>query len=184
MALWIHELRGVKERSAGVALVPARVYSAAFGASSVNIAVREEHIAFCAEKLLGRMLGDESVLVKLGENPLGYFGTFLVGCAPELVERDVEPLVYVLVDCIIVVAKLAGSLFLLQRLCLSCSSIFVNTADVHGLISARAAETREHVRRKHLNQVSKMGNIVHIGQRRCNQPFCFDIFHFSHNTTL
>jgi hypothetical protein len=57
------------------------------------------------------MLFYKAVFIQIIKNRLGYFGTFLVRSAAEFVKGNVEPVVNILVDLVIIVAKLAWSFF-------------------------------------------------------------------------
>ena len=74
-------------------------------------------------------------------------------------------------DRMVVVAELAGAHVLLQCAGLGCGAILVGTADIQGLIALGTAEACEHVRGKYLQQVPKVGNVVHVRQSRGNQSF-------------
>ena len=82
------------------------------------------------------MLFYKAVFIQIIKNRLGYFGTFLVRSAAEFVKGNVEPVVNILVDLVIIVAKLAWSFFVLQGFCFSCSSVFVSSANIHRFVTA------------------------------------------------
>ena len=70
------------------------------------------------------------VLVALAEDILGDLGLPLGGCAAEVVEVAVEPLIDALVDREVVVADLLRGLTLLKGLGVSGRTVFVGAAHV------------------------------------------------------
>ena len=82
------------------------------------------------------MLFYKAVFVQIIKNRLGYFGTFLVRSAAEFVKGNVEPVVNILVDLVIIVAKLAWSFFVLQSFCFSRSSVFVSSSNIHRFVTS------------------------------------------------
>ena len=63
---------------------------------------------------------------------------------------------------VIIVAELAGCLSFLKGTCLGGGSVFVGSANIKGLVTTAAAESREHVGTEYLNEISQMGNIVNV----------------------
>lgn len=72
--------------------------------------------------LLGGDLLEVAVFPDLQEHVLNDLGVFLGGCAAEVVELDLEPVVYVLVDYVELVDELLGSDAFLEGLCLCCGA--------------------------------------------------------------
>ena len=91
------------------------------------------------------------------------------GGAAKMVEGDVEPAVDVAVHGMIAVAQLARGDAFLQRLCLGCGAVFIRAADVERLVTGKPAIASEHIRGKHLDEVSQVGDVVHVGQRGSDQ---------------
>ena len=118
-------------------------------------------------------------LVDFVEDVLDDLGLQRGAGAPEVVERDVEPLVDVAVDGVVAVAELARAHPLLQRPRLGGRAVFVGAADVEGLIPLGAAESGKYIGREHLGKVAEVGDVVHIGERAGDQS----LFHTAHDSS-
>ena len=115
------------------------------------------------------MLGNQTRLVQIIEQPLCDFGALVVGGTAELVKIDMEPVVDFCMLCKIIVAEFPWSLLFLQSSGLGGSTILISTADIEGVITPKPAEPCKNITGKHLDKVSQMRNIVYIRQCRCYQ---------------
>ena len=83
--------------------------------------------------------------MKLVEDVLGYLGLPVGRGAAEVVEVAVEPVVYLLVDLVIVVTDLLRSLALFESLDLGGCAVLVCAANVEGIVAHEAAVPGEDV---------------------------------------
>ena len=114
------------------------------------------------EKLLVHMLVNQAGLVQVIKKSLSNFCTLLVRSASEFIKIDVEPFIDFCVLAIVVITQRARFSLLLKRLSLSCSTVFINTANVKSIIPAVTAETCKNISRKRLNDISQMWNIIYV----------------------
>ncbi len=128
-----------------LALVASCVFVTAVRACSSDVAVCKEAFAFRTEKLLNGVFLYEAAVIKGFEKALYDFCLLRRRCASEIVEVDAEPVVYILVDCVIVIAEFTWFLVLFKSFCLGSGSVFIGSADIQCVISAAAAETCENV---------------------------------------
>jgi hypothetical protein len=163
-ALRLLEFHGIEEFAAFFALVPARALVAADRADTDDIAVREKAAVFFAVELFYGLRLNEPRRVEIAEDRLRYLGMAGVGGSAELVEGDAEPVVNIAMNLVVMIAEFARSHALFEGFGFGRGPVFVGGADVERLVAAQAAEARENIGRKHLDQVSEVRNIVHIRQ--------------------
>jgi hypothetical protein len=106
LAAGVDEVEGIEEVTTLVALVSTGIVVVAAGAFTLNITISQERAVLLAERLLGGALAKESVVIEALEDGLGDLGVLLGRGAAEVIESDVEPLVNLLVDLVILCAKL------------------------------------------------------------------------------
>mmetsp|Transcript_24631 Transcript_24631/g.66990 ORF Transcript_24631/g.66990 Transcript_24631/m.66990 type:complete len:386 (+) Transcript_24631:1586-2743(+) len=163
----VDELRGVEQLAALVALVAARVVVATVRAGARDESVSEELTERFRVELLCGLLEEETALVAVHEDGLRDLRLVGRGCAPEVVELDVEPLVHLRVDGVVLVADLLGGEAFRQRLDLGGGAVLVRAAHVDHVGATLAHVARVHIRREHApDDVAQVRHVVHVGQRR------------------
>lgn len=166
----VYQLVSVKQFTAAVALVALGVRVVAEVALTEDEAVGQEALALQAELLIDDLLVSVLIVDALGEDVLGDLGLPLGSGAAEVIEVTVEPLIDALVDGEVVIADLFRSLTLLKGLGLSRCTVLVSTAHIQGVVAGEAAIASEHISGEDAtDDVTQMGYIVHIGQRRGNE---------------
>jgi Co/Zn/Cd efflux system component len=106
LAAGVDEVEGIEEVTTLVALVTACIVVVAAGAFTLNVTISQEGAVLLTEGLLGGALVKESIFMEALEDSLGDLGVVLGRGAAEVIESDVEPLVNLLVDLVILCAKL------------------------------------------------------------------------------
>ena len=88
------------------------------------------------------------------------------GCAAELVEVDVEPVVHLAVDRVVLVADLTGSHVVRLRTRLRGCAILVRAADEQRVQTAFTAVARVRVGAQHTaDEVAQVRHVVHVRKR-------------------
>lgn len=139
LALGVLQVDRVDDVLARVALVAACARRAAVGTRALDETVGEEAVAVLAEELLDGVGADVAVVVELPEDLLRDLGLLLGRGATEAVERDVEPLVNLLVQLVVLLADFLGSGLLGDSLLLGRRSVLVSSADVQCIVAALLA---------------------------------------------
>jgi len=171
----LHQLRRLQQLAAILALVATGSLVAAGGTGAPHVAVGEEPSAGIAVELLDGLVRDVAVLLEVEEYGLCDGRMLRRRCAAELVEGYAEPGIDVAVQDVEPVAEFAGAYALLLGLGFGGRAVLVGSADVEGVVSPRSAEAREHVSRKHLDEIPEMGDIIDVGQCRSDES----AFHIS-----
>jgi hypothetical protein len=155
----------VKELAAVFTLVPARVCGAAVGTETPDIAVCEKTAAVLAVELFNFAFHNKASFIQFFENVLGNLGVYLCRSASESIKGNMKPAVNIIVDCEITITEFPGTYAFLGGPGFSGGTVFIGATHIQGLATAESAKTGKHVGGKNLDQVSQMGDIVHIGQR-------------------
>jgi hypothetical protein len=94
---------------------------------------------------------------------LSDFGLPLGGGTAKFIEIAIEPVIYLFVNDMIVVAYFLGSLLFLEGLDLGGRAILVRAAHVQRVVAHEAAVAREDVRTQHTpNDVTQVRHVVHV----------------------
>ncbi len=94
---------------------------------------------------------------------LSDFGLPLGGGAAELIEIAIEPVIYLFVNNMIVIAYFLGSLLFLEGLDLSGRAVLVRAAHVQRVVAHEAAVAGEDVRTQHApDDVTQVRHVVHV----------------------
>ena len=147
--LWVNQLGGIQEFPALVTLVTTGVMKAAQGECAGHEAIGKEHLLLHIVELLDGLFIAEFPVLKLIEDILSDLDLPLGGGAAELIKVAVEPLIYLFVDRVVVVADLLRRLALLQGLDLGGRPVLVRPAHVQRVVAHQPAIAREEVRREH-----------------------------------
>jgi len=170
----LDELDGVDKLTTAVALISLGIMVMAHGALTANEAISQEAFTLEAILLVNHLLEGVSVLVKGIEDVLSNLGLLGSGSSSELVEVTVEPLVDISVDGVVVIANLLRGLAFLHRLSLSGGSIFISSANVHGVMASKSRESGIHVGREHASDnVSQMRHVVNVGECTSDEDVSF-----------
>mmetsp|Transcript_5298 Transcript_5298/g.12131 ORF Transcript_5298/g.12131 Transcript_5298/m.12131 type:complete len:206 (-) Transcript_5298:529-1146(-) len=179
----LNQLHSVEKLATLVTLVATSISvpAASHRARALHIAIRQEALACSAVQLLHAVTDNSTLLLQRPENFLADFSLLVSRGPAERIEAATEPLVDVGVDQVVLGANLRGGCFLLERLGLCRSPVFVGATHVHCVDSTRAAIPGIHISAEHTaNNIPKMGNVVDIGQRARDEDIAltFDRQHF------
>ena len=175
----VEKLRWLKKGLAGIALVASCVCRATVRTCPLHEPICKESLAVRAVELLGLLLCYVSGIVHGLEYVLYDLSLLWSRSPSKIVERYIEPFVYLFMDCVVMVAKLPWRHSFLGGPCLGRRAVFVRTAHIQGLIASKSAKTCKDIRRENLREVSKMRDIVHI--RQCA---CYESFLLCHNAVM
>ena len=156
------QFRRLKQLSAAFTLVPARIGISALWARTAHIPVGKKTLTAWAIQLPRRMLRDITVFIEAEKNILRNIRLLRRRGTPKMVEGNMKPTVYILMQRMIIVAKFAGSFMLLLRLRFGRRAVFIGAAHIKRLVAAASAKTRKNIGGKYLNEISKMRDIVYI----------------------
>ena len=84
---------------------------------------------------------DFSFLLNIKENFLSDLGMPVGTGSTKVIKGDIEPLINLSMNCVVKVADLPRSLFLLNSLDFSGSSIFVSSTDIQNVVSLESQES-------------------------------------------
>ena len=70
----------------------------------------------------------KAVFFNIFKNPLHNLRLLRCGGAPEVVKRNIEPMINIAVDRMVVVAQFARRFPFFEGFCFSCRTVFVSTA--------------------------------------------------------
>jgi len=130
LAAGLDKIEGIEKMTALVTLISARIVVVTPGAFTLDVTICQERAVLLTVRLLGRPLNQEAVIPEALEDGLRDLSVLLSGSAAEVVEANVEPLVYFLMDLIVLGAKLLRRHLLLQRLGFGCCTVFVRSTNV------------------------------------------------------
>lgn len=132
----LDELKWIQKLATGITLVTSGVLISALRADTLYKTIRQESLVLLAEKLGHGFLNQEIVVVEIFEDILGDLSLGIGGGTAEVVESDIKPLVNVGMQFVIFVAQFPRSAALFQSFGLSCSSIFISSANIKGVVIA------------------------------------------------
>lgn len=166
LGLWVDQVNCIEKLSTLVTLITSCVVISTERACSRHESICQESLCFSIIELLNCLFICEVViLVKSVEYVLSDLGLPLGGCATELIKVAVKPVVYLLVNDMVVVTDLLGSLLFFKSLHLGGCAVLVSTADVQSIVAHKSAVASENIGTQHTpDDVTQMGYVIHIRQ--------------------
>ncbi len=171
LAFGVYQLNGIDQLSTCVTLISLSIVclTLRIRASSIDKPISQELITSLTLQLLYLILICELILLTSLENALRDVGLLLSGCSPKVFEVTIEPLIYLLMNSIIMIAYLLTCLPFLLCFRLSCSSILISPTNIHSIMPSQSAVSGKDICREHTpNNVPKMRHIVNIRQCWCH----------------
>ena len=176
LAPGVYELSGIDQLTTLVALVAPGVRVAAVRTGPLNKPVCKELVALGAVQLVHAVLEGVARFVQGPEYILGNFGLLLSCGATKLVKADVEPLVYLRVELIVLVAYLLGAETLLYCLGFCLGAVLIGAAHIEHVITPEPGKPRVNISGEDTaNNVSQVRDIVNIWQGGSYQDVSFPV---------
>jgi hypothetical protein len=159
------KLGGVKEFSAGFALIPPCIGIPAVGAGSPDIPVSQEPVAGAAVELLYGMFHNKALGIKFFEDILDDFSLDWGGGSPKFIKSNGKPTINVRMQGMIPVTECLRADPFFSSSIFSGSTVFIGTTYIKGIVASEPAKPGKGIRGQDLNQIPQVGYIIHIRQR-------------------
>lgn len=170
LAARLLQVHRVQQLTTAIALITTSIVEATKGTSALDISISEETIALLAKGLLNSLLEEVAIGVEALKDGVRDGRLVGIGCAPEVIEADLEPVVDAGMQSEILCTNLGASQTLLQGFGLRGRAKLVRTTDINDLISTLATETGIHISAQNsTDNVAQVRNIVNIGQCSSDQ---------------
>ena len=170
-----HEVCGIQQRPAAVALVSARSGRAAMRTGAEHVAVGQEAPVHRRPHLAHGAFFDQAAGLQPFVEMPGQCMVLPAGRAAEVIERQAEAAIDVRLDRMLRIAVVPHVLAGLDRAELRRSAVLVGAADEQYLVAELAAETRVHIRgQKRADEIAEVLDAVDVGQRAGDQNLAHD----------
>mmetsp|Transcript_27090 Transcript_27090/g.36887 ORF Transcript_27090/g.36887 Transcript_27090/m.36887 type:complete len:205 (-) Transcript_27090:669-1283(-) len=166
----VNQLNSVHELSTAITLITTGIFIVAHIALTTNKSVGQKEFAFRAVLLFSIFLFGVTLLFQFVKNILSNLGLDRSSRTTKHVEVAVKPVIDFFVNLVVVVADFLRSFAFFHSLGYSCSSVFISTANINGVVSHQTGETSIYISRQNTsNNVTQMRNIVDVWESTCNQ---------------